>query len=229
MAHKKDVKQGNRLYGFGFDPEQSRYHFAVTVPRSKRDVVTVVERFTWNAAGREAGQDVRSPALKVSLDHGRWESIADAVRVEFNRRLRNAGMHTASWKVGENLLAPYFGKELTLLAWAIESADAAIIPNMIANWLGLEPEERWWLYTTINATIGHPEHRPDRGWRKAIKVAFAENPSVAPSPSQLAPAESEGSDIGSKPAQPRRSRRKQADTGADEGQARLPLSWGNEK
>ena len=77
-------------------------------------------------------------------------------------------------------MAPYFGKELTLLAWAIEDADPTLIPSMVANWLGLAPEERWWLYTTINATSGHPEHGRDRGWRKAIKIAFAENPAGAP-------------------------------------------------
>ena len=56
---------------------------------------------------------------------------------------------------------------------------------MIANWRGLAPEERWWFYTTINATRhGHTEHGNDRGWRKAIKIAFAENPIQLP-PSAL--------------------------------------------
>src|SRR5260370_28220126 len=53
---------------------------------------------------------------------------------------------------------------------------------MLANWMGLAPEERWWLYTTVNATSGHPEHGRDRGWRKAIKIALAENPSEAFTP-----------------------------------------------
>jgi hypothetical protein len=67
----------------------------------------------------------------------------------------------------------------------VEDADPTLLPNMVANWVGLAPEERWWLYTTINATAGHPEHGRDRGWRKAIKVAFAENPAGAP-PASLA-------------------------------------------
>jgi hypothetical protein len=85
----------------------------------------------------------------------------------------------------ESLLAPHLGKELTLLFWAVEDADPTLLPAMLANWVGLAPEERWWLYTTINATSGHPEHGQDRGWRKAIKIAFAENPIVSSAPSAL--------------------------------------------
>ena len=65
---------------------------------------------------------------------------------------------------------------LTLLAWAVEDMDESLVPNVIANWTGLEPEERWWLYTTVNATFTRVEVGKDRGWRKAIKIAFSENP-----------------------------------------------------
>jgi hypothetical protein len=65
---------------------------------------------------------------------------------------------------------------LTLLAWAVEEMDESLIPNVIANWTGLEPEERWWLYTTVNATFTKADVGRDRGWRKAIKIAFSENP-----------------------------------------------------
>ena len=54
--------------------------------------------------------------------------------------------------------------------------DDSLLPNIISNWLGLEPEERWWLYTTVNATFTKAEIGKDRGWRKAIRIAFSENP-----------------------------------------------------
>jgi len=54
--------------------------------------------------------------------------------------------------------------------------DESLIPNVLANWIGLEPEERWWLYTTVNATFTRVEAGKDRGWRKAVKIAFSENP-----------------------------------------------------
>ena len=44
------------------------------------------------------------------------------------------------------------------------------------NWLGLAPEERWWLYTMTNAATGHAIKDRNRGWRKAVRFALTENP-----------------------------------------------------
>ena len=52
--------------------------------------------------------------------------------------------------------APLAAPGLTLLAWAIEDADPALIPTAIKNWLGLAPEERWWLFTMTNAPPATP-------------------------------------------------------------------------
>jgi hypothetical protein len=159
---------------FGFDAAESPYHFVVS---PEATTVLFVERFAWPP---DADPDARRPTLKAVLDRYRWEQVAAAVAEVFNRRLRLAGYRAAQWRENETLLAPYFGKELVLLAWAIEGADPTLIPNMRANWVGLAPEERWWLYTTINATFAGAEAGRDRGWRKAIKIAFAENPLSAP-------------------------------------------------
>ncbi len=168
------------MLGFGFEPARSPYHFAVHLQAGDDAPVTIEERFSC-----EGADDARPPMLKVVLDRYRWSRIAEQLRANFNKRLRDDGLPTARWKApGETVLAAHLGKELTLLAWAVEDADPTLIPNMVANWLGLAPEERWWLYTTINATAGHPSHGRQRGWRKAIKIAFAENPADAP-PSTL--------------------------------------------
>ena len=68
------------------------------------------------------------------------------------------------------------GKELTLLGWAVEDADPALIPTAIKNWLGLAAEERWWLFTMTNAATGHVVRGKNRGWRKAVRFALTENP-----------------------------------------------------
>lgn len=167
------------LRDFGFDPSESPYHFVLGIDAAS---ATFVERFEWHPD--EHGGFARQPVLKAVLDRYRWSRVSETVAEVFNRRLRAAGFRASAWKESETLIAPYFGKELILLAWAIEGADPTLIPNMLANWVGLAPEERWWLYTTINATAGHPEHGRDRGWRKAIKIAFAENPANPP-PSAL--------------------------------------------
>jgi hypothetical protein len=46
----------------------------------------------------------------------------------------------------------------------------------VENWLGLKPEERWWLYTMTNAATGHALRGRNRGWRKALRFALTENP-----------------------------------------------------
>jgi hypothetical protein len=50
------------------------------------------------------------------------------------------------------------------------------VPTAIANWQGLSPEERWWLYTMTAAATGHFQLGRNRGWRKAVRFALTENP-----------------------------------------------------
>ena len=170
------MNRTRQTFGFGFDPEESPYHFAVVIPRGEREGVRIEERFIWGDEAA-AGDEARAPQVKAELTRGRWDEIAEMVRAQFNPRLRREGRRAGDWRRGgETELAPHLGKELTLLAWAVERADVETIAKMKLNWRGLAPEERWWLYTTVNATFEHPEHGPERGWRKAIKVAFAENP-----------------------------------------------------
>jgi hypothetical protein len=68
------------------------------------------------------------------------------------------------------------GKELVLLLWSIEDADPLLIPNAVRNWLGLSPEERWWLYMMTNAATGQAISGKNKGWRKAVRFALTENP-----------------------------------------------------
>jgi hypothetical protein len=87
-------------------------------------------------------------------------------------------MRPARFRAGDNPLARLLGKELLLLAWAIEDAEQSLIPNAIQNWRGLVPEERWWLYTMTAAQTAHYS-KHNVGWRRAIRYALTENPVVA--------------------------------------------------
>lgn len=170
------MSRGRRYYDFGFEPDESPYHFAVEIDET--GLATVVERFEW-----EQGEfpDAPPPALKAVLDGARWSALASRVADTFNERLRADKRPAAEWKPRVTRLAPHFGKELVLLIWAAEEATITDIQgNILGNWLGLAPEERWWLYTTINATSNHPLYDKNRGWRRAIKIAFSENPVEAP-------------------------------------------------
>ena len=175
--------------GFGFAPStRASHHFVVTIPRSEEGFIQIAEHFVYGEDWEEAAQrarmsndkepltfPIRAPQPKVEVSRYKWQFVAEEVRTEFNRQLRTAGMKASAWKSGPNLLSPHLGKELTVLLWAIEDADPSFIPNAVANWSGLAPEERWWLYTTINAATGHITDGHGRGWRKAIGIAFTEN------------------------------------------------------
>ncbi len=175
---KPPAKLRAKVLGFGFEPELSQHHFVVTVPGGRRRDVLIAEHLRFGGdspvPARGAGpQDARNRALLARV---KWDAIADEVRVEFNRRLKTNGLPAGRWKRGDNVVTRLLGKELALLAWAIEDADPALIPAAVKNWLGLAPEERWWLYTMTNAATGHALHGRNRGWRKAVRYALTENP-----------------------------------------------------
>lgn len=175
--------------GFGFDPTESKHHFLVIIPKSPGTKVLIYERFDWESEKGEGKQktedsvdsdqdkqqiDQRFDRLKAELNLAKWKEIEAALKMEFNQRLKGYGQKTGSWKQGQNIVQRLFGKELTLLCWAIEDCDIKVIPIAIRNWQGLKPEERWWLYTMTNASTG--EVNTKYGWRTAIRYALTENP-----------------------------------------------------
>lgn len=174
---------GIALHGaFGFDPDESEAHFLVFVPEGNgiTTEVFIREQLVWKPeflAVMALDKAVRAEGeLRTALPRGKWDAIADVVRAEFNARLRTQGKTAGKWKTGFNPVARTLGKELTLLAWAIEDADPGLVDTALANWLGLTPEERWWLYTMTAAATGHFSEGRNRGWRKAVRFALTENP-----------------------------------------------------
>jgi hypothetical protein len=175
-------KKNNSILGFGFSAEYTEHCFVVTFPASqtKSAEIMISEHFHWKPEQESpvaVSFNDEDRQLKVKLKRFVWSQIEEEVKAEFNRRLRGMGIKTGRWlKKGQVPVDRTLGKELTLLAWAIEDADPALIPTAIRNWLGLAPEERWWLYTMTNAATGHALKDRNRGWRKAVRFALTENP-----------------------------------------------------
>lgn len=176
MTSKKETNSGG-IIGFGFRPAESEHHFLVNIQAKE---VVIAERFTYEPDASLAEMSYKigrqQSDIKVILHRERWNLIAEFVRVEFARRLRQMGMPAAKWTANRNYISRLLGKELTLLAWGVEEADAGLIPAGVQNWLGLKPEERWWLFTMTNAATGHAIHDRGKGWRRAIRYALTENP-----------------------------------------------------
>ncbi len=169
------------LLGFGFAPEEGEHHFLVTIPPKREDdSVYMSEHFEWEESDERRelhfALGKNDSKMRVVLPRMKWDEIAEATKAEFNRRLREDGRPTGQWQTGQVPVSRLFGKELVLLAWAIEDADPAKIPSAIRNWRGLAPEERWWLFTMTNAATGHAVTGRNKGWRKAVRFALCDNP-----------------------------------------------------
>jgi len=189
MSVKTGIKKADatgkkaKIFGFGFSPTQSEHYFLVTIPASRAQDARVMisEHFHWlkpeNNKLTPISVDNEDAQLKVILPRRFWDEIAEEIKAEFNRRLRSRGIKTGKWfKKGQIPVEKSLGKELVLLAWAIEECDPFLISTAIRNWLGLVPEERWWLYTMTNASTGHAINDKGKGWRKAVRFALTENP-----------------------------------------------------
>jgi len=163
-----------KILGFGFDPADSQHHFLVLIPRRIDDKVIIFERFKWQEGAAPQTIDYAIDKPKVALGKYKWKLIEDALRDEFNTRLKKDKLPVGKWHIGQVPVQRLFGKEMVLLVWAIEDCDPSVIPTAIKNWLGLSQEERWWLFTMTNAATGGLKDK--RGWRKAIRYALTENP-----------------------------------------------------
>lgn len=173
--------------GFGFQPSASGHHFMVTIGGKSDPRVYLSEHLHYDDA--EERRKVRftlghdDDKLRCILPFAKWEAIAGAVQTEFNQRLNGLKLTAGRWQKDHTIVSRLLGKELVLLAWAIEEADPRDIPAAIQNWRGLAPEERWWLFTMTNAATGHALNGKGRGWRKAVRFALTENPtSLQPAP-----------------------------------------------
>lgn len=197
--------------GFGFDPSISEHHFQVSIAKSLAGVVQISEHTSWqkdaldkNIRAVKSDDDSR---LRVVLTREKWDVIADVARNEFNRRLRQTRQKRGAWKAcGLTPVSRLFGKELVLLAWAIEDADPTLVPVAITNWLGLTPEERWWMFTMTNAATGQAIYGKSRGWRKAVRYSLTENPVSAAQPAQQMGLVASVSDADTNPVKHRKSR-----------------------
>lgn len=154
--------------GFGVPATSDPHHFKVIVPKSSTGKVQISEYLGLQAATIDS-----SIIDRVLLDRQRWSAIRAEVQRAFNARLAAHSLKPGAWKVGENPVDRLLGKELCILAWAVEQMDAAKIPIAVRNWLALRPEERWWLFgMTAMSTGGVMD--AGKGWRVALQHALGD-------------------------------------------------------
>ena len=154
--------------GFGVPAISDPHHFKVVIPKSSTGKVQISEHL-----GLQAGSRDSAIIDRVLLDRPRWTVIRAEVQRAFNARLSAHGLKPSAWKIGDNPVDRLLGKELCVLAWAVEQMDAEKIPVAVRNWLALRPEERWWLFgMTAMSTGGAMD--AGKGWRAALKHALGD-------------------------------------------------------
>jgi hypothetical protein len=168
------------MLGFGFMPQENEHHFLVMIDTAVKGNVIISEQYNYSASDDKRKMDYKlgrfDSSLKSLMPKVRWNLIAEALQTELNRRLRQHGFRSAKWKIGDNYISRLLGKEMMVLIWAMEEADPGLAEAAIKNWLGLRPEERWWLFTMTNAATGNAINDKSKGWRKALRYALTENP-----------------------------------------------------
>lgn len=164
--------------GFGVPATSDPHHFKVIIPKASSGKVQISEYL-----GLQAASSDHAVIDRVLLERPRWTAIRAEVQRAFNARLAAHGLKPSSWKVGDNPVDRLLGKELCVLAWAVEQMDKEKIPVAVRNWLALRPEERWWLFGMAAMSTGGAMDG-GKGWRIALKHALgdvAQSELLAPS------------------------------------------------
>jgi hypothetical protein len=170
MTRKSTSRYAHRTLGFGVPATLDPHHYQVQIPRGSKQPVLISE-----SLGVQAEREDKAVIDRVCLERGRWSAIANEVKRAFNQRLKQQKLAPGQWKVGENPVDRLLGKELCVLAWAIEEVDSGQIGLAVRNWLALRPEERWWLFGMTAMATGGLQDR-GKGWRRALRYALADLP-----------------------------------------------------
>ena len=160
-----------KTIGFGYDPADVYTHFLVVIPKDPKGDVKVYERIRWDDADTQSS-DLEN--CKVILKRKTWQAVRTAAEKELNRHLKESRLRIGHFKAGTEVpICRLLGKELMVLLWAVERAETPEqIQSAIHSWLGLSREERWWLFSMVNAASG--KFSDHRGWRVAIFYALAD-------------------------------------------------------
>ena len=153
-------------HGFGVPNVPLPHQFLVRVPSGRAERVEVWEDFGASAVGTAAQK-----LCRVAVPRGSWRQVAEGVKSHLNRRLKEKDLKASRFSTGENRVERILGRELCVLAWAIEDAIPDEAAIAFTRWSSHRPEELWWLFQQIDRDGGEWDS-PRTGWRIAIRHAL---------------------------------------------------------
>jgi hypothetical protein len=177
-------------FGFGVPASTDPHHYQVVIPAGN-DNIEIVEHL-----GMHEHKQSDEKILRVTLNRSVWTTIKTAVQREFNARLKQHDMKVSSFKPGANQVERLLGKELCMLAWAVQDASKEQAQIAVRNWVGMKPEERWWLFGMAESATadGKKPGRADTprvGWRLALFNALCDGEAPMPKKRQALPRKKE--------------------------------------
>jgi hypothetical protein len=153
------------------------HHVLVTIPESRTGEVLLEE--DWGVA--QAGGPDR--LARCVLPRARWNAIANVAKQAMNDRLKEQELPASRWMTGENRVERLLGKEVVVLAWAVEAAEEEDVDAVAAAWAALRPEERWWLFGRVASSAGGAADamaKPRRGLALLLSSGPDRRPAAAP-------------------------------------------------
>lgn len=153
-------------HGFGTPDHQMPHQFLVRIPKGRKEPVELWEDFG------AAGLGTAVPKLcRTVMPRETWRQVASGVQAYFNRRLKDKRVKCSRFSTGDNRVERLLGRELSVLAWAIENATPVEVTLAYNRWSSHRPEELWWLFQQIDRDGGEWDS-PLLGWRLAIRHAL---------------------------------------------------------
>ncbi|MFP2873300.1 anti-phage-associated DUF3780 domain-containing protein [Acetobacter tropicalis] len=153
-------------HGFGVPNDPLPHQFLVRIQPGHADPVEVWEDFGASAVGT-----MEQKLCRVAVPRTTWRQVADGVKSHLNRRLKEKDLKGSRFATGNNRVERILGREVCVLAWAIENATPDQAAIAFTRWSSYRPEELWWLFQQIDKDGGEWDS-PNTGWRVAIRHAL---------------------------------------------------------
>jgi hypothetical protein len=156
------------------------HHVEVTIPEGRGGEVLFEE--DWGVA--PAGGPDR--LLRCALPRRRWNAVATVAKQVLNERLKEQELPPSRWVTGINRVERLLGKEVVVLAWAVEAVEEEDVSAVAAAWVALRPEERWWLFGRV-ASVGGSSDDACSKPRRGLGLLLSGGPDRRPAPAPRVP------------------------------------------
>jgi hypothetical protein len=123
-------------HGFGVPNDMAPHQFLIRIPTGRVEPVEVWEDFGAAGVGTAAQRLCRVAVLRET-----WRQVAEGVKSHLNRRLKEKDLKSSRFNTGDNRVERILGRELCVLAWAIEDATPDEAAIAFTRWSSHRPEE----------------------------------------------------------------------------------------